>query len=1376
MLVGMPIMMACAALGADSKGDRKEGNWHQAMLAAREAFTRQELSQANRKCFPTLTSEVVRGGEEARKISVPIAGVDELFLCVTGAPEVVYGAATWADAKLIDVEGRETLVCHMKTMKVEVGRHDIDRNLYAGVSGPLTIAGREFEHGIHVYTPSKIRIKLDRPHQRLEAWIGIDDWVGPHGAVRFHVTDAAGAKCMDLWTRLAIDFNEAQPRREMKWERNDRILADDWALGDYADLARRYAEACFRTPGLAATAKSKLAAVSDMASLQEIRRLYHRSRTIDDALSRANSLNLKGLRLAIEDLAREYGQGYVDGGSFLKRLDDLEAGLAASLAGARRGELEDQERVVVLVARFDQLQREALTANPALDFDQLLLIRRVPHGDPRRPHGRGYGVGEYIGLPRQSSKCNPNIEQPFKWDNDIAVLSPLSPEGEFRTLYKSDGNRLITDVDLHWDADRLQFSMPGTYDKWHVFEINVDGSDLRQLTPSDQPDVHFYDSCYLPNDGIAFVSTAPLQGVPCNAGVIVGMMYMMDGNGQKIRQVCFEQDHTYCPTVMNDGRILYLRWDYTDTPHVWNRILFSMNPDGTGQTEYYGSNSYWPNSVFYARPIPNHPTKTVGIVTGHHVGRVGELVIFDSAKGRFEADGVVQRIPGFGEKVEPLIQDKLTEHSWPKFVHPYPLSEKHFIVSCKPTPDSLWGIYLVDIYDNMVLLREEEGHVLVEPIPLRCSDKPPVLASRTNPDRDDAVVYMEDLYVGPGLSDIPRGTVKSLRVFTYHFGYQKLAGINHRVGADGPWEVKRVLGTVPVASDGSALFRIPAKTPISVQPLDADGKAIQLMRSWMTAMPGETLSCVGCHEHRSSSPPSMSTLAATRKPSEIRPWYGPARGFSFKREVQPVLDRYCIGCHDGSPRHDGREVPNLRDDQDAYYAYRHGDPDLKTFEGVPRNELMGKYKGIFQPSYIALRRLVRAGGLESDLHLLPPKEFHADTSELVQMLEKGHHGVELDSESWDRIVTWIDLNTPCHGTWTEFTRISGNQRERRRQLRELYGGVVEDAEDIPQFEPHPVKRAAPKGRSKPKVQEVRCRNWPFDKWEAQKRQAADGEVTRTVDLGDGVAMKLVRIPAGSFVMGDPDGQRDELPLSAVTIDEPFWIGRCEVTNRQYAQFDPEHDSRFEHRTSWIFSEEYLGWPLNGPEQPAVRVSWQRAMDFCQWLSQKTGLRVTLPTEAQWEYACRAGTDLQLWYGELDDDFSALANMADHTMRDLAHEGWRPKSPDLAPRDSRFNDGKLVTADVGTYQSNPWGLFDTHGNAWEWTRTEYRPYPYRKDDGRNDIASREKKVVRGGSWYDRPKRCRSGFRLSYPPYQRVFNVGFRVMCEEPTPAKVAARAR
>jgi formylglycine-generating enzyme required for sulfatase activity len=206
----------------------------------------------------------------------------------------------------------------------------------------------------------------------------------------------------------------------------------------------------------------------------------------------------------------------------------------------------------------------------------------------------------------------------------------------------------------------------------------------------------------------------------------------------------------------------------------------------------------------------------------------------------------------------------------------------------------------------------------------------------------------------------------------------------------------------------------------------------------------------------------------------------------------------------------------------------------------------------------------------------------------------------------------------------------------------------------------------------------------------------------------------------------------------------------------------------------MFSEPYLGWPLNQPRQPVVRVSWNQAMAFSRWLSETLGERVTLPTEAQWEYACRAGSAAPLSYGDLDTDFATHANLADQNLRRLAYEGWRPKAPDNVARDDRFDDGALVTARVGSYQPNAWGLHDLHGNAAEWTRSSYRPYPYQAAATDDLAPSAEDKVVRGGSWRDRPQRGRSSFRLSYPAYQRVFNVGFRVIIEDDRPALQAAR--
>ncbi|NQT52609.1 SUMF1/EgtB/PvdO family nonheme iron enzyme, partial [bacterium] len=973
---------------------------------------------------------------------------------------------------------------------------------------------------------------------------------------------------------------------------------------------------------------------------------------------------------------------------------------------------------------------------------------------------------------------------PYGWDNDIAVLdmgaARARRQAPLATLYRPPTPRLVCDIDLHFGGGRLLFSMPGSSTLWQVFEMDADGRRARQLSPVEPRDVQSFDACYLPDDSIAFASTAPFQGVPCSDGIAVAVIYRMQADGAGIRQLCFDQDHDYCPTVTNDGRILYMRWDYTDLPHQWPRILFTMNPDGTGQREFYGSNSYWPNAIFYARPVPDHPTRVVGIVTGHHVGRVGELVVFDPALGRHEADGVVQRIPGRGKTVEPIIKDKLAIDSWPKFVHPHPLSSKYFLVSCKPGPDSLWGVYLVDVFDNMVLLREEEGRGLFEPIPFRATPRPPVITDRVDLARQDALMYVEDVYQGPGLRGVPRGTVKTLRLFTYAFAYPYKSGGQHRVGSDGPWEPKRVLGTVPVESDGSALFRVPANTPISMQPLDGRGRAVQLMRSWTTAMPGEIVSCTGCHESQSTAPSGRKTLATLRPPSEIQPWHGPARGFSFPREVQPVLDAHCVRCHDG------KAEPDLRAEQGFYVVFDNRDPRPKRVSGVAREELVRRYAGVFPPAYVALRRHVRVGGLESDLHLLNPREFGANTAELVQMLEKGHYGVRLDAEAWERLAAWIDLNAPCHGTWGDVFPVPDGADKRRAELRKLYGGPAEDPEaipDAPRYEPRPRGEVSSIANRQSPI--ANPPGWPFSAADAKRRQSALGAREKTLDLGNGVTLTLARIPAGAFVMGDASGEPDEQPLARVTVAEPFWLGKCEVTNEQFRRFAPSHQPRYYTRLHARSDDQ--GLPLDGPRQPVVRVSWHQAMAFCEWLSRRTGLAVALPTEAQWEWACRAGTSHALAYGDVAADFSRHANVADRAyanVRNVTGGLQHLIVHGQALCDSRFDDRHRVTAPVGSYAPNAWGLHDLHGNAAEWTLSAYRPYPYVDGDGRNKAprelagsspitrdasrvtapASRvTRRVVRGGSFFDRPARCRSAFRLAYPPWQRVFNVGFRVAC-------------
>ncbi len=998
------------------------------------------------------------------------------------------------------------------------------------------------------------------------------------------------------------------------------------------------------------------------------------------------------VRMAIKDLTATFGDAYPSGREYLARLETLDA--------------DDSEGLLTL-------QREVLLANPLLDFDQIVLVRR----------------GNNNALPA-NWQGNTSIGK-TGYDNEIAVLHGLD-DGELKTLYKPQGSRYVGEVDLHFDAQKMVFSSITDENTWGIFEIDADGAGLRQVSPGMGPDIDNYDPVYLPNDRIIFDSTSTYTGVPCVGGNdYVGNLHIMDPDGSNVRRLCFEQDNDWYPVVMGNGRVMYLRWEYTDSAHYFSRVLMTMNPDGTDQKSFYGSNSYWPNSLFYARPIPGSITRFVGIVSGHHgVRRSGPLVLFDVAKGRHETDGAVQIIPGHGLPVENKTIDNLASSYRDHCLHPYPLSDKYFLTSMNRNG---WKICLVDVFDNILELKgDPAGGVLLEPIPLRKTERPPVLPDRTIPGEENATVVISDIYEGPGLAGVPRGTVKNLRMFKYEYGPRNKGG-HYAMGMEAGWDVHLILGTVPVEEDGSASFTIPANTPISLQPLDADGKALQLMRSWFVGMPGERLSCNGCHENPDLAPPYRHNLASLRRPSKITPWYGPTRGFSFAREVQPMVDKFCVGCHDGTSREDGLSVS-----------------DLST---------PGK-------AHAALHPYVRRNGPEGDYHLLTPLEFHADTSELVQMLQKGHHNVQLDREAWDRIITWIDLNAPYHGTWTE-AGAKPQVLQRRLELRELYAGITADPEQIV----NPYERAdtfIPPEPLERETREVTVPGWPFD--ENAARQMRGGTETLELDLGEGVSMPLVRIPKGAFPMGSNNETPVEQPVTLVRVDRPYWMGATEVTLGQYQQFDPDHENG-------VYDKHYKdqvnrGYYMDQPDFPVIRVSWRKAMEYCVWLSNKTGKKVTLPTEAQWEWACRAGADGPFSYGDLDTDFSPFANLADAKVIEMAVSGVNPKpipnpnpTVDFELKDARFHDAVLHLANVGTYRPNAWGLYDMHGNVAEWTRSDYRAYPYDKNDGRNDGALEVEKTLRGGSWHDRPFRCTSSFRLGYLDWQRVYHAGFRVIVED-----------
>ncbi len=1049
-------------------------------------------------------------------------------------------------------------------------------------------------------------------------------------------------------------------------------------------------------------------------------------------------------RRMISDLGRSFGRKYPNGREYLKRLDEIESRLQADPQDAAAN------------AALAALIREASLANPLLDFDTLLVIRRK--GEANRALNSYTSATIKLG----------------GWDNEISRLSALRGEVRAETLYRHPAQSVMKHMELHPSGERIMFSAAGSHGRWSVFDVGAKGEGVRELTPVDYNYVDWFDGCYLPEEGyIVACSTAGMQGLPCeNGSRPMVNMYRVNIDTREVRQLTFEQDSDWHPRVLPSGQLLYLRWEYTDTPHYFTRILFSMNPDGTNQKEYWGSNSYFPTAFVWPRPVPGSASKVLGIVSGHHSkSETGRLMLIDPQLGRkyplrFRPDdkvwgaentlinihpdvfpaavtGCVQEMPGWGRDVVGNVYDNQGGGQKYTFGTPWPLSEKYFLVSLKGFPGTRgWVLALVDVFDNMTVVYQDPQYDIFEPMPFVATKKAPVIVDRTEPGKP-ATIFCSNVYYGPGLKDIPPGTVKSLRIFSYHYGFINSGG-HESVGLESSWDIKRILGTVPVEADGSFSFEAPANTPIAIQPLDADGAALALMRSWMTAMPGEALGCIGCHESQNDTAPVIKAAAAGRAPSKIEPWFGPARPFSYPAEIQPLLNRSCIGCHK-----EGGSAPFTLVNADAK-----GDGDWRK-----------------DRSYLNLVAYVYRPGPESDYEIYNPMEWHASVSPLVQMLRKGHHGVRLDREAWERFYTWIDLNVPHRGMWK-----NEEYEQKRHELSLRYAGVSDNPENeyrrilagLARSSDPPVIPVAP---AAPAPDTLKAGDFPLGPEAAKQLQGTAGEMA--IPLADGVALRLARIPAGEFVMGSQTGYPDEQPRAVVRIPRPFAMGITEVTCAQYALFDPQHDNRYlvedgkDHAVP--------GYIANHPDMPVMRISWQEAAEFCRWLSRKSGRTVRLPTEAEWEWAARAGSDSQFFYGDRSADFSRWANLADASRR-RTYVTWdggskihlrRDYPADyLYPlRDDRFTDHWFIMDYVRQYPANPWGLHDMVGNVCEWTASDYASYPYRDDDGRNAGDRGKRKVARGGSWSDRPVSAGSSVRFAYESYQRVYNVGFRVVVDD-----------
>ena len=715
------------------------------------------------------------------------------------------------------------------------------------------------------------------------------------------------------------------------------------------------------------------------------------------------------LRAAIDDLLAQFGPRYPDGSRFLRQLDALQQQPAE--AAATR-------------AAFRQLQREASLANPLVCGAPILFVERQQYAPDHHNTGTDFQPGE---ISANGVRAGAAIK-----------TGDVGRGGCVRTLLTAPGG-VVRDLDVDYDGRRIVFAMRHDgQDSFHIFAMNGDGSGVVQLTQA-SPDTDL-DPAWLPDGQIVFSSTRDIKYCGCNRH-IQGNLFVMAADGANVRQISRNNLFDSRPSVMPDGRILYDRWEYVDRAYGPSFGLWTVNPDGSQHALYYGNNAWSPGAIFDARIIPG-TQDCVAIFSSCHDRPWGAMVVLDRQRGLDGAEPVVHSWPGDlreylrnstdyrqGQDAgHPVVGQIDAFRALPvKYEDPYPLSDpetgqaagQYFLCSRMTGQGEQMGIYLLDTFGNEILLHAPEPAPQAglsetlgcfDPMPLAARPRSPVLPPQVDYAQPTGTVFVTDVYRGTGLEQVPRGTIKKLRVIEappkrnwtgpmWNMDTFQAPAMNYNCTSN-----KRILGDVPVEADGSAHFEVPADKFIFFQALDADGMLVQSMRSGTTIQPGERAGCVGCHEGRLSGAalPTDLPLALRREPSRLEPWYGPPREFNYLTEVQPVFDRYCVRCHDyGQP---AGEKLNLAGDLglvfNTSYLELHRKSARRWFPDPPGGQKL-------------LIKAVHDGPPE----VLPAYAWGSHRSRLVDVLRAGHEDVELDRESLARIVTWIDMNAPYYGSY-----------------------------------------------------------------------------------------------------------------------------------------------------------------------------------------------------------------------------------------------------------------------------------------------------------------------------------------------------------------------
>lgn len=537
------------------------------------------------------------------------------------------------------------------------------------------------------------------------------------------------------------------------------------------------------------------------------------------------------------------------------------------------------------------------------------------------------------------------------------------------TVILEDERGGIRDPQMSYDGTKVLFAYRrGGEHPFHLYEINIDGTGLTQLTDGPDDDI---EPTYCPDGSIVFCSSRCRRFVNC-WHTRVATLYRCDADGSNVRILSSNNDHDNTPWVLPDGRICYMRWEYVDRSQVHYHHLWAMNPDGTGQTAFYGN--FHPGiAMLDAKPIPGTDKVVASFSPGH---------------GRPEHMGYVSVVtPKRGPDDLGSARNISKQSFWKD---PYAFTEDCFLVAKNE------GIFVMDgtgAFEPVYMLPQEDrvakNLAVHEPRPVRSRPVEPVLADKTDLTKSTARVVLADIYHGRKMDSLPRGSIKKLLVLKQVPKPVNFSGGMEPLTIGGSFTLAQILGEVPVEEDGSAHIELPALQSVFFVALDENDEAVKRMHSFLILQPGETLSCIGCHEQRTEAPLATSEIpVALTKPAAVPVIPdGVPEMIDFPRDIQPILDRHCVECHNPD---DYKGHVDLTGDKTAMYTMSYWTMRTHNLVVDGRNQPQSSYD---------------------------PYLIGSAASTLLDYFDGSHYDVKYTPQERDMLRLWIDTSACYPGTY-----------------------------------------------------------------------------------------------------------------------------------------------------------------------------------------------------------------------------------------------------------------------------------------------------------------------------------------------------------------------